>query len=126
MNLVIDGINYVMPMGDINRELLSDLVKDDSIIIDNLSNDIEDKYVKMKKIFDLLCRSVTLFKDDDELAISSSINKLCEEMWRIDSIIVFQANGKNYESAINIMKEFMVKLLEPFQVEYVQEKRQVR
>ena len=120
MNIVINNTIYIMPMGKLNKEVLDDLVNNNVINIDEL----QDNYSDIKRVFDLLCRTVTMFNDYDDPIFKDKIQSLCTQMWRVDSLINFLAQNNHYEKAIQHMKEFMVSMLEPFQ--NVEEKRQVK
>lgn len=124
VKIMIDGREYVMPMGELNKELLADIVSCDTIDMDNLDVDIEKQYQKSKRVFDLLCHSVMMFADDSETTLQAGVKKICGDMWRVDNLIIFYAKNKQYDKAIYYMKEFMVSMLEPFQNIY--EKRQVK
>ncbi len=109
-----------MPMGELNKEMLDDLVNDNKINIDEL----QDNYQDIKRVFDLLCRTVTIFNDYEDSVFKEQIQQLCTQMWRVDSLINFLAQNNHYEKAIRHMKAFMVSMLEPFQ--NIEEKRQVK
>ena len=122
MNIVINGNIYIMPMGELNKELLTDIIVDDTVDVDNLGNNIVKLYQNIYRVFELLCHSVMMFSEDSVL--QKDVQRLGKEMWRVDSLITFYAKKGKYEAAIKHMKEFMVSMLEPFQ--NVDKKRQVR